>query len=78
MPLFWPHLDSPIYAALEVLEQGGFDVPAEEVEKRQLGQGLDSWMRDMEKQWMNQQKQKAKSPKRDGGAPEAHDPNVWQ
>jgi len=34
------YLDSPIYAALEVLEQGGFDVPAEEVEKRQLGQGL--------------------------------------
>jgi len=27
------YLDSPIYAALEVLEQG-FDVPAEEVEKR--------------------------------------------
>jgi len=46
MPLFWLHLDSPIYAALEVLG-GGFDVPAEEVEKRQLGQGLDSWMRDM-------------------------------
>jgi len=28
------YLDSPIYAALEVLEQGGFDVPAEEVERR--------------------------------------------
>jgi len=39
-------------------------------------------MRDM-KQWMNQQKQqKAKSPLTEegdeGGAPEAHDPNVWQ
>jgi len=33
MPLVL-YLDSPIYAALEVLEQGGFDVPAEEVEKR--------------------------------------------
>lgn len=67
------HLDSPIYAAQEVLEQGGFDVPAEEVEKRQLGQGLDSWMRDMEEQWMNQQQQqKAKSPLTEEEMKEAH------
>jgi RNA polymerase sigma factor (sigma-70 family) len=53
------HLGSPLYAAQEVLEQGGFDVPAQEVEKRQLGQGLDRWMREMEEQWIREQQQRA-------------------
>lgn len=53
------HLDSPIYATQEVLEQGKVDVPAEEVEKRQLGQGLDNLMQEMEEQWMREQQQRA-------------------
>jgi len=56
-------LNSPIYVAEEVLEQAKLDVPVEELEQRQLGQGVENIMREMESQQMRQeQERQAKSP----------------
>lgn len=67
------YLNSPIYTAEEVLEQGKLDVPAQEVEKRQLGQGINSWMPEMEEQWIREQRQRApQSPPTEEEMIEAH------
>lgn len=57
------HLDSPVYVAQEVLERWKVDVPAEEIDLRQLGQGLENIMREMSEQRMRQeQERQATSP----------------
>ncbi len=67
------HLDSPIYIAEEVLEQAKLNVPAEELEQRQLGQGLENIMREMESQRMRQERErKATSPPTKEEIQEAH------
>jgi RNA polymerase sigma factor (sigma-70 family) len=52
------HLDSPVYVAQEVLERFKVDVPVEEIEKRQLGQGLENIMREMSEQRMRQEQER--------------------